>query len=94
MAKLTSKQRSALAPGVFALPGRKYPINDRAHAANAKARATQQYNGGNLTASEKATVDRKANKKLGKGTKRANGVKLGTHMHESGASGFSQHSNM
>jgi hypothetical protein len=39
---------------------------DRAHAANAKARATQQENRGNLSSSEKASIDAKANRILGK----------------------------
>jgi len=34
---------------------------DRAHAANAKARATQQYKKGNLTAEQRAAINRKAN---------------------------------
>jgi len=39
MAKLTSAKRNALPGSVFALPGRKFPINDLNHAKNAKARA-------------------------------------------------------
>jgi hypothetical protein len=42
MAKLTSKQRKGLLASDFGLPGeRKYPMPDKAHAANAKARAAQ-----------------------------------------------------
>lgn len=41
MAKLTTKARKALPDSAFAGPGRSYPIEDRAHAANAKARASQ-----------------------------------------------------
>jgi hypothetical protein len=41
MAKLTSKARSAIPSKDFALPGKRaYPIEDRSHAANAKARAS------------------------------------------------------
>lgn len=65
MAKLTSKKRKTLPANAFALPERRaYPITDRSHAANAKARASQQYNAGRLSASAKAKIDRKANKKL------------------------------
>lgn len=65
MAELTTKQRKALPKAEFALRGKRaYPINDKAHAANSKARATQQYEKGNLSASEKETVDEKANKVL------------------------------
>lgn len=41
MSKLTSKARNALATGSFALPGRRYPINDPNHARNALARVSQ-----------------------------------------------------
>lgn len=51
----------------FGLPGKRaYPMPDASHAANAKARASQQYNAGNLSASSKAKIDAKANRKLGK----------------------------
>lgn len=40
-AVLTSKQRKNLPESTFALPGRRYPIPDRAHAANALARVAQ-----------------------------------------------------
>lgn len=65
MVKLTTKRRNDLKKSVFGLPGeRKYPIPDRAHAINAKARATQQLEKGNLTKAQKEKIDRKANKKL------------------------------
>lgn len=41
MAKLTAKSRNALSTGSFALPGRRYPINDASHARNALARVSQ-----------------------------------------------------
>ena len=67
MAKLTTKKRDSLKKSTFALPGeRKYPIPDRAHAANAKARATQQYNKGNLSAGALAEIRAKADAKLKK----------------------------
>lgn len=70
MAKLTTKQRDKMKSSTFALPAKRaYPVNDRSHAANAKARASQQYAKGNLSSAEKATIDRKANKKLGKTAK-------------------------
>lgn len=64
--KLTAKKRNALPKSTFGLPGsRKYPMPDRAHAANAKARATQQVNKGNLSPSSKAQIDAKADRILG-----------------------------
>lgn len=67
MAVLKAADRNALAERAFGLPGqRKYPVNDKAHARNALARASQQYNAGRLSESQKAQIDRKANAKLRK----------------------------
>lgn len=67
MAKLTSSKRNSLKKSTFGLPGeRKYPMPDKSHAANAKARATQQVKKGNLSPSAKSKIDAKANKILGK----------------------------
>lgn len=67
MARLSSRSRNALADRTFGLPGeRKYPMPDKSHARNAKSRASQQFNAGRLSASQKAEIDRKANRKLGR----------------------------
>jgi len=67
MAKLSSARRKKLPKKDFGLPGeRKYPMNDRSHAANAKARAQQQYNKGNLSKGSLQKIDAKANKVLRK----------------------------
>lgn len=64
---MDSTTRKKLSKKVFGLPGSKrYPMPDKAHAANAKARASQMYNEGKLSASSKAKIDAKANRKLGK----------------------------
>lgn len=65
MAKLTSKGRNSMPASKFAGPDRSYPVNDKAHAANAKARATQAVNAGRMSSSERAKIDAKANKVLG-----------------------------
>lgn len=41
MSVLTTEQRNKLPETAFALPGRRYPIHDRAHAENALARVAQ-----------------------------------------------------
>lgn len=70
MAKLTAKQRDKLPKKDFGLPGsEKYPMPDRSHAANAKARASQMEKRGKLTPSAKAKIDAKADKILSKGRK-------------------------
>ncbi len=65
MAKLSEKQRDAEPKSDFGLPDeRKYPMPDKSHARNAKARASQQKKAGNLTAAEKTKIDRKADQVL------------------------------
>jgi hypothetical protein len=64
MAKLTTKQRKSLPSSQFAGPGRSYPIPDRSHAANAKARATQMEHRGLMSASQASAIKGKANRKL------------------------------
>jgi hypothetical protein len=67
MAKLTEKKRDSLPDSKFGLPQEhKYPMPDKAHARNAKARASQQENAGRLTAAEEKKIDRKADRVLGK----------------------------
>jgi len=62
MAELTTKKRQSLRTGQFALPGvRKYPVHDRSHAANAKARSTQMFKAGKLSKSSKDKVHARAN---------------------------------
>jgi hypothetical protein len=65
--KLTSRRRRKLPKARFALPGsRKYPVDTPGRAANAKARATQQYKKGRISASTKARIHAKANAVLRK----------------------------
>jgi hypothetical protein len=54
MAKLSKAARSKIPASKFALPGRRYPIEDEAHARNALARVSQKG-----TPAEKAAVRRK-----------------------------------
>lgn len=65
MAKLTSVARKKIPASKFALPGGRYPVEDKAHARDAKARASAQEHAGNLSASDKAKVDKKADSVLG-----------------------------
>jgi len=67
MAKLTTRARNALPKSTFGLPGsRAYPMPDRSHAANAKARASQAVNAGRMSKGTERKIDAKANKVLGK----------------------------
>ena len=67
MAKLTTKKRESLPKKEFGMPGeKKYPMPDKAHAVNAKARATQMEKKGKLSPASKSKIDAKANKILKK----------------------------
>ena len=66
MAKLTTKARNKLSASSFADPkDRAYPIEDKAHARNAKARASEY-----ASPALKAKIDRAADKVLGKGKRK------------------------
>lgn len=68
MATLTTKDRKSIPKKEFGLPGeKKYPMPDKSHAANAKARASQMEAQGKLSPSSKSKIDAKANKILKKG---------------------------
>lgn len=76
MATLTTKKRKTLMKSQYGLPAKAkkgpkggaptgaYPMPDKAHAQNAKARAEQQYKKGNLTKAEFDKIERKANRIL------------------------------
>ena len=67
MATLDEAKRDKLKDSTFGLPEeRKYPMPDKSHARNAKARASQQVKKGNLTAAEKKKIDSKADRILDK----------------------------
>ena len=62
---MKAARRNALPASKFGLPGlRKYPVDTCGRAANAKARATQQFNAGNLSSGQRAQVNARANAKL------------------------------
>lgn len=68
MGIIDSARRNALPKSDFGEPGKRaYPMPDKSHAANAKARATQAVESGRMSPSTKAKIDAKANKVLGKG---------------------------
>ena len=65
MAVLKAKRRKKLKKSQFGLPGtRSYPMPDRAHAANAKARASQMRKKGKLSKSGYDRIVAKANRIL------------------------------
>jgi hypothetical protein len=65
MAKLKAKARNALPKSAFGLPeSRKYPMPNRSHAANAKARAAQELEAGNLSQEQHDRIVRMADRIL------------------------------
>jgi len=67
MAELKTDDRKKLPKSEFAEPDkRKYPIEDKAHAGNAKARASQAVKAGRMSKTEEAKIDKKADAVLKK----------------------------
>jgi hypothetical protein len=65
MAELKAKTRNKLPAKDFAEPDKRaYPIEDKAHARNAKARAAQAVKAGRMSKAEEAKIDKKADAKL------------------------------
>ena len=68
MTELSKGARDKLAAKDFAEPGKRaYPIEDKTHARNAKARASQAVKAGRMSKAEEHRIDRKANAVLKKG---------------------------
>ena len=64
---MKTAKRNKLKKSQFGLPGlRKYPMPDKEHAANAKARAKQQRKRGKLSRAAYDKIVAKANRVLGK----------------------------
>lgn len=67
MAKLTAAKRKKIPKSEFGMPEeRKFPISDKSHARNAKARASEMQNKGKISKSTEAKIDAKADKMLNK----------------------------
>jgi hypothetical protein len=65
MSKLDADQRNSMPKSEFALPGGRFPINDRNHAEAALSGASRAENVGNITPAQKSEIDAKAHAKLG-----------------------------
>ena len=67
MSTLDAKQRNRIPSKKFAEPGKRgYPIEDKAHARNAKVRAAQAAKAGRMSRTEQASIDKKADDVLRK----------------------------
>ena len=68
MAELDAKSRDKLPAKAFAEPDKRaYPVEDKPHARNAKARASQAVKAGRMSKAEQAKIDKKADAVLKKG---------------------------
>ena len=68
MAELDAGNRDKLPDKAFAEPEKRaYPIEDKAHARNAKARASQAVKAGRMSKAEEKRIDKKADAVLKKG---------------------------
>lgn len=71
MAKLTAAKRNKIPKKEFGMPGeRKYPMPDKSHARNAKARASEMEHKGKISKSTENKIDAKADRVLGKKKKK------------------------
>ena len=67
MGDLSTKARDKLPAKDFAEPDKRaYPIEDKPHARNAKARASQAVKAGRMSKAEAARIDKKADAVLNK----------------------------
>jgi hypothetical protein len=67
MTKLDAGDRKKLPAKKFAEPDKRaYPIEDKSHARNAKARASQAVKAGRMSKSEETKIDKKADSVLQK----------------------------
>jgi hypothetical protein len=66
MTKLSTAKRKKIPKSEFGEPGKKkYPMEDKSHARNAKARASEMEHKGKMSKKEEKKIDNKANRVIG-----------------------------
>jgi len=65
MSKLSKAKRDAMPPSEYALPGKRFPLNDANHQRAAISGATRAERAGNISPSQEASIKAKARAKLG-----------------------------
>jgi hypothetical protein len=84
VAKLDAKERKKLPKSEFALPKeRKFPVENKSHARNAKARASEMEHKGKISKSTEEKIDAKADRKLGEKKKESHATVSAKRPHES-----------
>ncbi len=67
MSKLNAEERKKIPEEKFAEPEKRaYPIENKAHARTAKARASQAVKAGRMSKADEGRIDKKADRALGK----------------------------
>lgn len=66
MAKLSSKTRAGMKDSEFALPGHRFPIEDRSHQEAALRDAPHALHAGTISKAEEELIERKARARLDK----------------------------
>ncbi len=64
MGKLDAAERKRIPKSKFGLPGGRYPVENRSHAVDAKARATEEWEKGKLSGSQRKEIFAKADAEL------------------------------
>jgi hypothetical protein len=64
MAKLSTQQRKKMPAKEFALPGGRFPVNDKVHQEKAIQLAPRSLKAGNISASQEKSIVSKAKAKL------------------------------
>lgn len=77
MAKLTTEQRKNLGQDEFALPGKRFPLNDKVHQEKALQLAPRSERAGNITPAQEKSIEAKARAKL-RATQRGPRLNKGT----------------
>jgi hypothetical protein len=72
MAKLDAAARKAMPNSKFALPGKRFPLNDATHQRMALSGAPRAKRAGNITASQEESIESRARNLLNKGRKTGN----------------------
>jgi hypothetical protein len=91
MAKLDAAERRAMPQGEYALPGRRFPLNDATHDRMAISGATRSERAGNISASQADKVKAEARAKLGHPREHALTMASADHLHRGGYIGDAQH---
>ena len=93
MADLTAGKRAGMPQSEFALPGKRFPMNDAEHDRLAIIGASRSEHAGNISASTADRIKAEARAKLGESHPRTHALTMASadHLHRHGYIGAQQH---